>query len=96
MALCVNRPDTAVGVPAPQAYCRVVAYSYDVDADVVQIVVNVYFNASARAQNKNPIASTVYAAANADVFQGGGNKPNEQKCYDYLKTLNDFSGSTDV
>ena len=37
MALCVNRPDTAVGVPAPQAYCRVVAYSYDVDADVVQI-----------------------------------------------------------
>jgi hypothetical protein len=66
MALTLALAETNVGLPAPEAYARIVAFSYDVLSNRVQVAVNVYANAAARLAGKAPIGGGVFEGTVGD------------------------------
>lgn len=100
MALQMNLPAarTAVGLDAPEAYARIVAFAFDAKTSEVQVAVDVHANAAARHAGKNPISGGVFKG------QVGVDTPDldasitgvRAALYGWLKTLPDFAGAEDV
>ena len=82
---------TQVGMAAPEAYLKISGLS--VSDNFVSISVEGYGSATARQNNLHPIFYQQYHAE-LPAITGTGNLI--EICYEYLKTLDSFSGATDV
>jgi|DEB0MinimDraft_10_1074344.scaffolds.fasta_scaffold14683_5 hypothetical protein len=87
----LNADDTTVGMAASEAYLKIERLS--VIQDFVTIEVFGYGSAEARQNEVNPIFINQYNAL-VPTITGTGNLIDI--CYAYLKTLDEFSGATDV
>lgn len=99
MALTLALAETNVGLPATEAYARIVAFSYDVLSNRVQVAVNVYANQAARLSGKAPIGGGVFEGTvgvdfpTLDVALAQGVR---NALYTWLKTQAAFVTATDA
>lgn len=87
----LNQNETNVGMSAAQAYLKI--SGLNILDNYVTIEVHGYASQEARQNNAYPILVKQYIAMLPDVT-GTGNLL--EICYAYLKTLDDFSVSSDV
>lgn len=100
MALQMNlTPDrTAVGLAAPEAYARIVAYAFDSKTTELTVAVDVHASAAARQEGKNPVSGGVFkgkvvdGAPDLDASIAGV----RTILYQWLKGLPEFAGASDV
>ena len=99
MALTLNLPETNVGLPAPEAYARIVAFQYDVLTNKVQVAVNVYANQAARLAGKAPIAGGVFdgvVGVDFPTLDTALEQGVRSALYSWLKTQPVFITATDA
>ena len=99
MALQINLPDTNVGLPAPEAYARIVGMNIDILGDKLQVAVNVYANKAARDTGKAPVGGGVFETKLSDAASPVLDENNagiRAACYAWLKSQPTFAGSQDV
>ena len=89
MALKLNLASTQFGVPAPQAYARII--NFFGTKDQIQVQVAIYFNEAARQGNMATVKENAHYIAVEDLK--GDLIP---AIYEVLKTLSDYSGAVDV
>lgn len=97
MALQINITDSRVGLPAPEAYARIVGVNIDIEKGEAHVAVHVFANRAAANANKAPIDGASFRAelgpAGIDIDMPNGLRFN---AYTFLKTLPAFSASQDV
>lgn len=98
MALQLNLADTNVGVPAPEAYARIVSLNFDVRMNLVHVAVDIYFDQAMREAGKSPVSGGVYTGTvGVDMPSLDDTIPGVRAAlYAWLKTLPAFAGATDV
>ena len=93
MALQVALTETNVGVPAPEAYAKIVAIRSAFNQPSCEVAVDIFFNLAARQAGKAPIAGNVLFVP-AEVVEG--NDPTRTTLYAWLKTLELFKDAVDA
>ena len=99
MALQMDLQETNIGVPAPQAYVRIVAYSYDAQSNNVQVAVNIYASEAARRAGKTPIGGGIYSGVVGVSFPSLDEPISSGvrgALYSWLKTQPAFLAAVDV
>ena len=98
MALQLSLADTNVGVPAPEAYARIVAFQFNANTGEVTVAVDIHANDAARLAEKAPVAGGVYSGVvGTDMPSLDDEIPGVRSAlYDWLKTLPVFAGALDV
>jgi len=89
MALILNLESTQFGVPAPQAYAKII--SFHGNKDQIQAHIAVYFDQSARKNNMNTILEHAHYIPMSDLT--GDIIP---AIYSVLKTLPQYEGAVDA
>ncbi len=102
MALQISYEDS-FGNTNASAYHRVLQVLVDKSSSVADILVGIYKDASARGAGKSTLASRHYRVECADfeTYFGTANMNIVDKnaisiAYDYLKTLSEYNGASDV
>lgn len=93
MALVFALTETNVGVAAPQAYAKIVAFRSNYLQGNSEVAVDIFFDAAARTAGKSPVDGGVYVVP-ADA--GIPADPTRADLYAWLKTLPKFAGAVDV
>jgi hypothetical protein len=98
MALQLNLADTNVGLPAPEAYARIAALSFDTMTGLVRVAVDIHASLAARVAGKNPIGGGTYEGiVGLDMPTLDADIPGIRSViYTWLKTLPAFAGAIDV
>jgi hypothetical protein len=98
MALEINSVDNNVGISAPKAYAKICALHYDVDANRVDVFVNIYADEAARTAGKSPIDGGVFSGIPGETMPSlDGTIPGLRAAvYAWLKTQTKFAGSVDL
>jgi hypothetical protein len=101
MALQINLPaaKTRVGVAAPSAYARINRLTFNTLLGTVELHVDAYLDAAARAANKAPITSYRFTGkVGTDLPSLDQALANGVRAalYTWLKTKPEFTGAMDV
>lgn len=88
MALKLNLPTTQFGVPAPQAYAKIT--NFFGNKDQIQVQVAVYYDETARAENRSTVLEHAHYIAMEDLK--GDLIP---AIYAVLKTFSQYQGAED-
>lgn len=98
MALQLNLQETNVGLPAPEAYARIVQLRFDTTTGAVEVAVNIYADIAARAAGKAPVAGGIYSGVvGVDMPSLDDSIPGIRSAlYAWLKTLPYFAEAVDV
>jgi len=91
MALQLNLSSTQFGAPAPEAYARVT--NFFGNKDNIQVQVSVHFSKDARDSNLSPVREDAHYISLQDLQGKGDLLP---AIYNVLKTMSNYSNSTDV
>lgn len=94
MALQLNLTDTNVGLPAPQAYARIVAYAFNAKTNEWEVAVDVYASSAARTAGKSPVSGGVFKTESTPETVPAD--AGRAALYSWLKTQDAFSGAIDV
>lgn len=87
MALQLDFTDTDKGLVVPNAYAKIERFHGD--KNVVFFDVAIFSSAQARTDNKQPFHNIGFEVPYTDGM-------SIQMLYDYLKTLPEFAGATDI
>jgi len=93
LQLALAEPDSGVGTAVAAAYVRIVQYTHDLKNNQLSMAVEYHYNAAAKNAGRNPIKGASYAFPESALSGTGGIK---NQLYEYLKTLPEFAGATDV
>lgn len=91
--IALNEEQTGLGVPAPNAYCRIVLYTEYIKIDTFQIVVEFYFDNAARQANRRPLKEEAYQLLGAEL---SGNGNIKKQLYEWLATRPEFVSGVEV
>jgi len=91
------------GTTHSTAYGRITQLHINYESSVASITVGIYKDSTARADNKTPLNKSAYTLSGTDfdtyfldtVLDTENYNPQE-RAYVYLKTLDDWSGASDV
>jgi len=92
MALQVNLSSTQFGVPATEAYVKVM--NFNGDKSHMMVMTATYYNAASSASGARPLDQKPYQITIGQVNDASTNVMSG--IYNTLKTLPDFSGAIDV
>jgi hypothetical protein len=93
MALKINLTSTQYGVPATQAYVRVL--NFNGDKNHMMAMVATYYNAESAAAGARPLDQKPYQFAVGQINTESGDDGVLAGIYNSLKTLPEFSGAID-
>jgi hypothetical protein len=92
MALKINLTSTAFGVPAPEAYVRVL--NFNGDKNHMMAMVATYYDAESATSGARALDQKPYQFAVGQINTEAGEDGVLAGIYNCLKTLPEFSGAT--
>jgi len=93
MAIQVNLSSTQYGMPAPEAYVRVMSFSGD--KKYMMAMVAIYYNIAYAGSGARPIDQKPYQFPTEQINGAIGESSILTGIYNYLKSLPEFAGSID-
>ena len=89
----LDEEQSGIGVPAPEAYAKIVIYTHDIKNDAIQMAVEFHFNVQAMRRDRRPMKGAAYQLLGSEL-SGTGNFRSQ--LYEWLKARPEFDGSADV
>ena len=95
--------EAPTGATHSSAYHKITGLSQDRSSNRMTIHVSIYKDSAAKAADKAPVGSVAYRVAGSDfdTYYANSvldteNQNHVERSYVYLKTLDDYSGASDV
>ena len=95
--------DAATGATHASAYHKITSISHSREQSRMMLHVSIYKDSTAKSEGKAPVGSASYRVADSDYTTYYANavldtvsQNHVERSYEYLKTLSDYSGASDV
>jgi len=95
--------DASTGATHSTAYHKITRLNNDRDGSRMTIQVSIYKDSTAKTDGKTPVGMAVYTVSDSDYTTYYANavldtvsQNHIERSYEYLKTLSDYSGASDV
>jgi len=95
--------EAATGVTHASAYHKITSLNHNRTGDRMMIQVTIFADAAAKAASKAPVGNASYRVAGTDYDTYFANsvldtvdQNHVERSYEYLKTLDDYTGASDV
>ena len=94
LQLALSANDSPIGVAFATAYFRILDFHSDIGSESeIRFTVGTYSSQTERQAGKEPVRKKLYVDSTFDHTEA---KNIKTKLYEYLKTLNEYTGAVDV